>query len=197
MTLFAAIAAFILFLPFAEDISMRYFIVILFWPFVLAGFWLKCLLSFKNKAKFLLAGILVPVFIAANVWTYWHTFPAKVSESDMRSEFFGGIRLGDAEGGADFIIDKAQKSKPPSGEVYLADFEYAQSLSYLIKKKSKLSISILQDWPPKENITFFFMKKSGSLDEILNKKYESFAIEDYRVFERFAVFKAVPKSVTQ
>jgi hypothetical protein len=63
----------------------------------------------------------------------------------------------------------------------------------LIDKNSNLKVSVLKQWPPKENVPFFFLKHNGTLSEILSKNYDSIKIEDYKSFERYTVFYAVPK----
>jgi hypothetical protein len=77
MMMFMAFVAFFLFLPFAKYVSMRYFMVILFWPFLLAGFWLKKIVDSSQKSKYFITGFLIVAFIGLNIRTYWQTFSAK------------------------------------------------------------------------------------------------------------------------
>lgn len=191
--IFSATFSFLLFFPFAADVSMRYFLVIIFVPFVFAGFWIEKIISVQRQAGIALVILAVGSASFLNIKAYQQTFSAGNGESSVGSDFFGGIRLGDAEGGAKYIINEAHKNSADERRVYIADFGYVKSLSYLVEKNSDLKVTVLKKWPPKEKVPFFFMKHTGSFEEIMAENFSGFTVDGHETFERYTVFKAFPK----
>ena len=188
INLFFLLFCFILLVPLANEISMRFFLVILFFPFVLLGLFLELL---KEKLpRYAFGGTLLVSFvlILMNLISIYRSFSEYASI--LRNDSTAGmdnVLLLEVERAADFIIQHAGDSKTVvlSGDSkYL--FKAMKSIRFFTEKKG---IDIVQ--------------KKGALDSpiflVENTKRnrrtlaENPEISDWETIGRFTIFRLPEK----
>jgi hypothetical protein len=135
--------SFLLFLPLIQEISLRYFLGLIFMPFVFLGFGYKFLLEkIKGKSgKLIFWGSLLlllglNVFTAQKTFTLWSAFTLKAENQN-----FENTTLKEVEMLAEFMAANANGEKEiflDGNKTYL--FKFEKSLGYFLKKEGiKLS----------------------------------------------------------
>lgn len=191
------VAGFFLLVSFANEISIRFYLTLIFVPFLLLGLWMENLLIWtkeKNK-KYMIAVILLvlAVLFGSNIYKTGKMFAAFSSQDeaeddgvDNDSESF--ITLSEAEFLAKYIVAHAEGKRTvylDGRQKYL--FKYARSIKYLTRKQG---IDV-KEYSGKENLpedaSIMLMgnsKNIGKPDGTLQEKYFANNVQS---FGRFSI----------
>lgn len=122
-----------IFSPFGAEISLRYFILLIFIPFLLLGLWLEFLLEQNKKVTKFLVACIVFILLGYNLFFCWQTFRAHANNSPG-SMIDGTAKQ--AEEMTNYIIEEsgsAKKIQIGGQKTYLGRFY--NRISYFAKEK--------------------------------------------------------------
>lgn len=121
--------SFLLFLPLGDEINIRFFIILLFLPYVLIGLLVEPFLARQAFRPIVLIGfaILTAVLLFTNLRASFVTYD--LSDYRAADSAYGGISLGEARALADFVRETS--SGTPAS---LLRFEFARSVRYLVER---------------------------------------------------------------
>lgn len=154
---------FLLFLPIAPELNLRFFIATIFLPFLFLGLLFEYLLKrfrLTGIQSMFLIGVVSTLLVTINLFSFVSIYTLEGNEPESA---YGGISLGEAthitqaiKNTAEPLIDKT---------LFLAPFEFERSIEYLTAKEG-LS---LHDYSPMENIS-----NSVVFLVIWNEKHEEY-----------------------
>lgn len=175
-----------LLLPAIDGASHRYFIGLVFMPYVFLGFFLEFLLEKRKKGFFALSVFSVVFLVASNFFTVLDE--ARQLQSGERGNS-GYVVLGQIEEIRDYMLSKSNGEK----EVYLLGGSkylpfYAVAMQYVFAQKDVRLIRVTDDSEelPPEKPTFYIWKNFGdkSVDELRGKK-----ALDFRNFGKLSIYE--------
>ncbi|HPN96137.1 MAG TPA: glycosyltransferase family 39 protein [Candidatus Moranbacteria bacterium] len=156
--------SFVLFLPLASELNLRFFIVLVFLPFIFLGLLINFFSRFLDKKTVYLAMALVALVSAFfNLKTYKNVYD--LENYNGKSDIYGGISLKEARDISQFIHDFSQKKNEKTGKkLYLYPFEFSRSVNYL-NKRAGVNISVLSgEKLDKNSILFMVIKSKNAKD---------------------------------
>lgn len=166
------LVSFAVFFPLSEEVSLRFFLALILFPFLFLGLWIELLSNTCRSIGFAIAIVVVLLLVGLNLFTYQATFIQHGDE--VRNENFGGMRLGEAESMAQFI-----KEKTPSDETALVDeFEHFRSLEYAVEQAGRRIETFSGD--DVSGKTVFFVSENENREKKrakLTKKYGSVDVQ--------------------
>ncbi|HCU70322.1 MAG TPA: hypothetical protein DIC35_01035 [Candidatus Moranbacteria bacterium] len=180
-----------LLIPLGEEVSLRFFIALLFSPFLFLGFWLKMFFSWSKKIALPVAAIAVILIIASNA-----IFFQKIFLSTDEGKFFGGNRLGDIDPVAQYIASDVQKN--PEQKPFVFSFGAARPLEYLIEKRGvreiqhNSSLEELSQEKTASTISYVIDNDSSGKDKNQDS-FPGFEIVEEKDLGKYTVFKITPK----
>lgn len=168
--------------PVSSNVSMRYFIVIEFMPFLLTGFWIRYLLKiiYNNRFTTFCIGFFVIIFAAFNILTIKNSVEAFNNKTAGTSSVavFGEVELM-----SQYLLENSNGSPTIylSGESnYLS--RYAIPLEYFIKQKGKALKKVYDPETIEEDDAFFYITKKTSKKIFSSEVIKGFASEKAVVF---------------
>lgn len=182
---------FLLFLPIAEELSVRFFIVINFLPFLFLGFCVEYLLRiFKKHSRFkkILIGTLFALFIIINGYSYFQVY--NLNHYTARESAYGGISLGEATRIAESILNTHTTS--PDAKLFLAPFAFKRSIEYLTDKKN---VPLKNFSPQKvdENSRVFVITATADREKRFAEYVCCYTVIKEERFGRFILFTLAPR----
>lgn len=184
---------FLLMIPVASEISMRYFLILIFMPFIFLGLWAKFIQEKLKIYGFSLIAILLVFLLAINLYFIRKNFAMWRDVTEKTGGNFNNVYLGEMELIASYIVENSQNAK----NIYITgNKDYLQtafrSISYLIGLKG-VKANIF-DSTKMEVDTSFFLANARSKDiEVAKNKMQSknYKVEVIESFGRFAIIKFV------
>jgi hypothetical protein len=186
ITLSYIIILFLLFIPLINEITIRYFLIIIFAPFVFLGFWIEFLLEkIKFKRKWIIIALIILTFISFNLFSLSKNFSEYSDYSKKTALNFENTTLREVELMGSFISNNAEEKKAvfmDGKNLYL--FKFQKSIEYFTKKsgiavkpsKNALAGDIVFQLVPTKNIKSSVEKKTGSYDIINHESFGRFAL---------------------
>ena len=183
-TLAIAGLSFLLFFPIAGELNIRFFIILLFLPFIFLGLIMEYALSLK-KPKFIsiLVGLAIALIFTTNISAYSKTYD--LDDYRAKDSAYGGISIGETREICDFI--KTQLSANNASTAYLDTFEFERSVKYICAKENVKILPHSFKKTPQDSLVVMISNQNKSLQI----KEELSA--DYRLLSesrsgRFAIF---------
>ncbi|MGK2848840.1 MAG: hypothetical protein ACSLEX_02110 [Minisyncoccota bacterium] len=139
---------FVLFLPIAEELSVRFFIVVFFLPFLFLGLMAEYLFTHLRQHTRIAVTLITLFFlivIAGNLRAYMQSYD--LDDYTAKDSTYGGISLGEAKRITESIIKT--RYNEPDKKLFIAPFEFKRSIEYLISKQEV----IVADFSPKEEVS--------------------------------------------
>lgn len=158
---------FLLFLPIAEELNLRFFIVVIFLPFLFLGFMAEALLRTLRTLRplgFFLIGLATCTLITTNLVSYQRIYTLDEKEPESA---YGGISIGEATSLTTGM--KEFGASVPGQTLFLAPFEFERSLDYFVQKSGL----ILKDFSPED------MTSDAILYHIVWNKKVNAQLEEY------------------
>ena len=185
---------FIFMVPVAYEITLRYFLILAFLPFVLLGLWLEFWEKKIQKYGFLFYLTLIVILAGINLRTVQQNFSTLADytrKTEMRN--FDNVYLGELEAIARYIIENADGQ-----DVFLGGngnylFKASKSLAYLTGQAGA-KLSPLDKNKNSAGAPVFYLVSTESKDKTirgLDAKYEFLGAES---FGRFSVLKLKNKN---
>jgi len=180
---------FLFFLPIAEELNVRFFIVVLFLPFLFLGliveYGRKCLQRFFPLHPFLFVCLLL-VFATANLLTYRNAYD--FSRTGVKAGLYGGISLNEAQGLAHFIQIQSAQGEEKSSTIPFFPFEFTRSIEYFLQgSKQNLQTPQEEGGPDVRHFLVVERHKTETAKEKYNCCYEVAATETIGRFTIFAL----------
>jgi len=174
---------FLIFIPVASEMYLRYFIMLFFVPFILLGLWLKKIT--ESKQKFLVPVLAVAVFLAlvsnGRVLAEEYQIYASGNETDVNN-----VIMKDILPMADYIASAAGSAKAiqlAGNDLYLIRFK--KSLAWLLEKRG------IEIGSAKENEAqpIFYIGKTDEKKNSSEVTINGSAAEDFRKFNKITIYK--------
>lgn len=176
--------------PVAFELSLRYFLIIAFLPFVFMGLWLEFLTRKFGKNGFVISLVIIIVLAGLNLWTTTSFFRAVDSYTKKASmKGFDNVYLGELEMMADYIVSESN----PDSKVFLDGnsqymFKASKGLIYLTEKEG-VDLQVLNKKNEMSGSIFFNLISTESKDRKMQSLEENFEILDFQSFGRFGIIK--------
>jgi len=175
-------SGFLIMLPVVNELSMRYFLILAFMPYVLSGFWVRFIREHHIRCSICAAGIAIIAIAYVNIVAIRENF----SEWNRYSETPGGsldiVTLKEMELIADYLVAHAgddrtvlMKSTKP------VLFKTQKALSYLVSLSGK-ELKVIKDSPDGK---YFILEKTSKKETGQSEKQE------YVSFGRFSIYQYV------
>lgn len=177
---------FLLLVPLANEVSMRFFLGIIFMPFVFLGLWFKYLSEkFPIYGTYLALSITI-LFITTNIVSVQRTFSEYAAYLQSSSAGMDNVLLREVERSAAFVVAHAPGAQVVAvhgDAAYL--FKALKSMQYFT---SKSDIRLVQKKGDKNDLTMpvFLIDNTKGMTKILEKNS---GITEYESFGRFTIFK--------
>lgn len=179
-------ASFLLFIPLANVLNLRFFVILIFLPFIFLGMLMMTAERLAGKRySYLMILPLLSALAFSNLFYYHRTYD--LENYSAPSSAYGGISLGELEGFSQFISEASGKEKTESGKIYLLPFEFERSIEYINDKSGILA----DDFSAKDTAdgsVVFLMAEKKDADEALEKQKNFFSPIDSRTIGRYEIF---------
>jgi len=175
--------SFAILLPLANEISMRFFLAMIFMPFVLLGLWFGYISEKFPRYGYAGMIILVSLFCAANLFSIRNSFAdsrAFLSDSDAGMD---NAMLREVEISSAFIISRAGGAKVVSvggDSRYL--FKALKSMNYFTSRSGIRLVQKSKKTDP--GIPVFLIENTKRTESILKSQ----SVEEHLSFGRFTIF---------
>ena len=176
-----ALLCFIIFIPVAHEITTRFFIILVFFPFILIGALMHAIQNtFSKKIGHVLITFCILGIVISNITAYVRAFD--LSRTSVSSTVYGGISLMELH---ESIAYMAHNTTLP--KVYMLPNSYSQSFRYIAQETgTPLTTKSVGNIPLQTNVFFVSDKpQKMTLSKSLNK---CFTIIDTQTFGRFRTF---------
>lgn len=184
--------SFCLFLPIANELNLRFFMILIFLPFIFFGLIAKFITKkLDTKVGYLIVLIFALFISLVNLISYKKTYD--LDNYKLKNSVYGGISLGETRRIANFISN--QHARYPDFKTYYLPFEFERSLKYVLEKKEFTIESFSADDLDEKPLVFLIAEKDKSA-EVLNKYSDEFEIKAMENFGRFATFSLILKNQT-
>jgi len=185
--LFVSILFFLL-VPLANEISMRFFLISLFVPFLFLGLWFDFFEEiFPRTNKIFLFGITL-VFVCMNIFFALSSFEEYRSYLTDSSAGMDNVLLKEVETSASFIISESMGAKKvvlTGDKKYI--FKAMKSMEYFTKRSG---IQIIEQYKKTDpSLPIFLVENTKNKEKILVEEKE---VHDFLSFGRFTIFSLKP-----
>lgn len=171
-----------------EMLKSRFFIIIIFLPYIFLGVIFKKASEFLEKRTvYLLAIMLSVLFLFLNLKVFSGIFSDINGDYPRKDSLYGGISLKEASDISRFMVNSSQKETLSGKKIYLSGFEFYQSVNYF-NKKSKLNVSLFPKGNLENEAVLFVIGKSKNKKRILDKNSKFYSLIDSGDLGRFTVF---------
>ena len=181
------ILTFLFFTIWATELSMRFFLILEFVPFLLLGFWLKFLAE-KSKKRWLIISIVL-------IFSFLSLQKDYVVFKDLQ---FGGREINDnfeyiTLGEVNFVVDYMQKNNAGEKISYLDAqggylFKALRSLQFVAKKTGLEIVELNKDVELATGDRLFYLKNSKGNCQLEDRIAIKYAVEDCVNYRQFSVF---------
>ncbi|OGI29689.1 MAG: hypothetical protein A2288_02085 [Candidatus Moranbacteria bacterium RIFOXYA12_FULL_44_15] len=183
---------FLILVPLAEEISMRFFLTVEFIPFLILGFILKFINDKLPKKGVWLSAVIIIFAAGMNAASLKKDFSAKAGHDPVSGGIPDELTLFEMEAVARFIKENSNEEKIGYVEGKNNElFKYFRSLDYLSKIEGidLIDIDEIVDVPKNDNIyTLKFLKKSER-DAGKPIEFSGYGIEKQADFARVTIYK--------
>jgi 4-amino-4-deoxy-L-arabinose transferase-like glycosyltransferase len=139
------ILAFFVFLAFAYEVDIRYFIVVFFMPFLFLGLWMKFLMERLGKWGIVISYVLVVILCLANIIVVGRTYFSGINPDYAGAGNFGGMDLKDAKLISQFIQDSSSRMQTHNIYVTSSDDQtYVKTMGFYLKLNAGISVTELK-----------------------------------------------------
>ncbi|MEI7621043.1 MAG: glycosyltransferase family 39 protein [Candidatus Moraniibacteriota bacterium] len=188
-----ALIGFVLLIPLAKEISLRFYLALIFVPFMLLGLWLQALWHWRKEGLWI-GGLLILLLIFTNLNAVQIAFADHAGTKQVGSSTDMEITLGEVEFVAAYIRQYAQADETVfvgGRQKYL--FKYLKSIQYFtlqenIKLRALPKRVVLA--PTLSKVFLGNAKDDGKLSKTLGQTYVG---QNVQFFGRFSIEQLVVK----
>ncbi len=178
--------SFLMLFPIANELNVRYLIILIFLPYVFLGFILEFLLK-KNPNK-IAAGVIfiVLLFLAIlNIRTYAKTY--NLENYTARTSTYGGISVKESRDISNFMFELSEKRSLSERMVFPISFKFSPSVEYFNNKKG-LKFIKNSEQDQRSDLIFFSISDEKDVEKTLKEKEEKYNLIDSAKTGRFTIF---------
>ena len=192
-----ALINFILFIPLANEISLRFYLASMFVPFILLGLWIEALSVFSGtyRKQMLIATLsILAIVLCTNSMAVWTAFLDHSGKTLVSGSTSTEITLGEVEGIAEYITSHFQ-----SGETVLLKgkqtyiFKYLKSIEYFTAQKGVA----LKPLSKKKQLTgsepIVLIGNAKSKGKLTKSVAETYSAPDFGIYGRFSIEQLIRK----
>ncbi len=177
------LAMFMVFVPVAGEMYIRYFIMVFFMPFILLGLWIKRITETKQKFLFPVLAIAIFLAIASNGRVIAEEYKnyASGNETDINNAL-----MKDVSPIADYISSAAGSAKAiqlAGNDLYLIRFK--KPLAWFLEKKG---VEIIPDGK-NEGLPIFYIGKTNESTDLSKTSVGGRTVEDFKKFNKITIYK--------
>jgi 4-amino-4-deoxy-L-arabinose transferase-like glycosyltransferase len=178
--------SFLVLIPVVTEVSVRYFIVLIFVPFVLFGLWVKFLLDKERKIGMISSSVFFASLVIINLFTIFNATALyrKGQASDSQNSILGEINLV-----SDYIIANSNgfsKYNFVGKSDYLHRF--GKPIAYLTKKYGKEMVKSRSDKELESGMPTFFIVKNDIKGEKYIKEIKKHVVTDAKNFGNIRIY---------
>ena len=192
-----ASVGFVLLVPLAMEISLRFYLALIFVPFVLLGLWLEAVSEwFRDRRRY--ASVIIGIFILSVLWTNGSATRIAFADHSGKKQVSGStsteITLGEVEGIANYIVGHAG----PDREVFLRGkqtylFKYLKSIEYFTEKDGVTLRQFSKKMTVRADQTTFLIANARNKGKLTKSMAETYDPLDVRIFGRFSIERLISK----
>lgn len=127
--------SFLILFPIANELNIRYLIILIFLPYIFLGFIIEFLI--KNIPKKLANSTIIAILIflsVLNLKTYAKTY--NLENYTARTSSYGGISVKESKDISDFMFDLSKKYSPTEIDFSISSFKFSPSINYFNEKRN-------------------------------------------------------------
>lgn len=189
--LFFLILSFLIFLSIGNELNIRFFITIIFLPFLLFGFFILFIIDnikiFKNN-NFILVFFSI-IFIFLNISKYIKTYD--LENYREKDSVYGGISLFESKKIANLI--KEEQKNNPQKDMLMLPWEFKKSIEYFTLKSEIKINKFKKNNSSNEGLVFLIISDKTN-EEKIKEKTTSFSVLKKEKVGRFYVIAMLPKN---
>jgi hypothetical protein len=182
-----AILSFLVLIPVANEISMRFFLMLIILPFLLLGFWVKFLQERCKKQGIYISGLILAILALFNLFTIKNEFIAFASHTAKPGGSFENADLKEVELISRYIISNGDGAKTAfigGNATYL--FKFEKSIGYFVKKSG---IELIPEKKAGVGDNIFRMINSEKYEKTLEEYEKKYEVLGGQLFGRFSIIK--------
>ena len=177
--------AYLIYIPLAYTLSTRYFVMLIFFPFIFLGFWMNFLAQKSHKIYIYFLFILILSLMISNLYFTYNSFVEFIDYENGRSNGIANVILKEMEGVSNFIISNSTGEK----EVYITGnkrylFKTFNSIKFLVEK-SGIKISQINKSSTAVHGNIFHLHTLRKMKELSKGKISSL---DFASYGRFSIY---------
>ncbi len=183
----SALLSFLILLPIANELNVRYFIILIFLPYIFLGFLIEFLLKKISRPVAFCLIVIVCLFLAVlNLKTYFATYD--LENYTVRASLYGGISVKESRDISNFMLALSKKDELTGKKFSLSPFKFSPSVKYFNDKdKIKLTDPSTPGLKNSELIIFVVADWKDAA-ETLQEKEVDYRLLDSLTTGRFTVF---------
>ncbi|MFZ1719980.1 MAG: glycosyltransferase family 39 protein [Candidatus Moraniibacteriota bacterium] len=178
------VLSFLILLPLANEVSMRFFLAMIFMPFLLLGLWFDFLRERMSKYSGHLVAVLVCILVVMNLSALRQSFAISKSYLTNSRAGMDNIMLKEVETASAFIVAHADGAMVVAvdGDAKFL-FKGLKSMNYFTSRSSIKLVEKNKKADP--NIPVFLIENTRQKDAILEHPG---GVDDFLSFGRFTIF---------
>ena len=176
--------SFLILIPVASEISLRYFTILFFIPFVLLGLWIKFLADKIKINKIILILLILAFPLFSNMIGVYKS--ARILQASQANDSENSI-LGEMEKIAEYVILNTK----PKDIIYLTgertyEYRFFRPLKYLLERKDRIFLEAENAQKINSNDSIFYIGKNN---QSIREKLDEYQILDFKEFNKVIIFK--------
>lgn len=182
----ASAFSFLILLPIANELNVRYFIIIIFLPYVFLGFLTELLFEKLPRKAALVVIITISLFLAF-INLRWYAKTYNLENYTARTSSYGGISVKESRDISSFMSSLSKKRDFPERMIFPASFKFAPSIEYF-NDKDNLKFVDASKQGQYPDLVFFAISDQKDVEKTLKEKEASYNLIDSMKTGRFTVF---------
>lgn len=156
--------SFVLFLAIGTELNTRFFIVLIFLPYLLLGTIFEYITrTFTTSITSILIGCITTIIVMSNVLIIYHAY--NLENYTLRESVYGGISLGEINTVCTTIQATQEKIKPSQKKFFIDDVEYKRSISYVCAKNNMSLTDFHVDKTPSNSTVFMLVRERENVEQ--------------------------------
>lgn len=136
LVLVATLLSFLILLPIANELNIRYFGILIFLPYIFLGFFFEFLLKNTWKKVAIFSIFISILFLATlNIKKYREIYDFENYTIETRMSSYGGISVKESRDISDFIVNLSKREDLATRNFLLTSFNFYTSVEYFNNKK--------------------------------------------------------------
>jgi len=186
LVLLTVTLSFLILFPIANELNVRFFIILIFLPYIFLGLFVEFLLKSVHK-KLAIAIILASFLLLAvfNIRTCAKTY--NLENYTARTSSYGGISVKESRDISNFMYDLSKRNDLIEKSFFQSSFTFSHSVEYFNNKKGIELINLSKSQPNTGSI-IFVISDQKDIDKNMKEKENNYNLIDSMKTGRFTAF---------